>query len=1048
MGGARSPGGSPPLPLRSREAFEAYRAAVTGRPRPRVVLRVCGDTGCLAAGAEAVLEALRREAAALAGDGIEVRRVGCPGFCSRGPVVIIDREGEPPVFCQGVEPVHADALVGQALTPGGVVPDLVFSDEEGRALPRLDEVPFFTRQTRVALRDCGLIDPTDIDAFIARDGYLALVKALFEMSPDDVLDAVERSGLRGRGGGGFPTGAKWRLMAAQPQRPKYVVCNADEGDPGAFMDRGILEGDPHAVIEGMLIGAYAMGASEGVVYCRAEYPLAIARLRTAIGQATALGLLGDDVLGTGFSFGLRVKEGAGAFVCGEETALIASVEGRRGMPRPRPPYPAVSGLRGKPTTINNVETWANVAPIVLRGPEWFRTLGTPGSPGTKVFSLAGKLRNTGLVEVPMGVTLRDLVFGVGGGMTAGRRFKAVQMGGPSGGCLGPAHLDLPVDYDSLKGAGAIMGSGGVIVLDETACMVDLARFFLRFTQSESCGKCVPCRLGTKRMLEILERITAGEAEPDDLDRLERLARTVARTSLCGLGQTAPNPVLSTLRHFRREYEEHVFDRRCRAGACRALAKAPCTNACPAGVDTPSYVALVAAGRPDEALAVHLERNPFPSVCGRVCHHPCEVMCRRGDLDAPVAIAAVKRFMADVTAARRASAPARVTRPQQVAVVGGGPAGLTCAYHLALAGFPVTVFEAEAALGGMLRYGIPPFRLPRDVLEREIEAVVDLGLTVRTGLRLGRDFTLDGLFGEGFAAVFVAVGAERAAPLGVENDAAPGVMPALDLLRAANRGESVAVGRRVVVVGGGSVAMDAARTALRLQAAAGKAGDVTVVYRRSRAEMPAHEWEVREAEEEGVRLVFLTAPTRVLLGEGGRVRGLECLRVELGEVQPDGRRRPRPLPGSEHVVECDTVVAATGLAVDTRLFDGVLDLDPDGTVVVDQRTGATSRRGVFAGGDAVRGPATVVEAIGDGQRAAFAIEEYLTGRAGRAAELAARQRLRRVPRAEAVGAGAARAVPSCLDPRQRLAGFAEVVAGLDEGAARAEAARCLRCDLDG
>jgi NADH:ubiquinone oxidoreductase subunit F (NADH-binding)/NAD-dependent dihydropyrimidine dehydrogenase PreA subunit len=446
----------------------------------------------------------------------------------------------------------------------------MYKGHDGQSIPNYKNIPFYGKQHRVALQNCGYINPADIEEYIARDGYEGLAKALGEMPPQAVIEEVKKSGLRGRGGGGFPTGVKWGFCASSPGPKKYVICNADEGDPGAFMDRSILEGDPHAVIEGMAIGAYAMGADEGYVYCRAEYPLAILRLRHAIGQAEEYGLLGENIFNSGFNFVLHVKEGAGAFVCGEETALMASIEGQRGMPRPRPPFPAISGLWAKPSNINNVETWANVPQILYKGGDWYASMGTEKSKGTKVFALTGKVKHTGLVEVPMGIPLREIIYDIGGGILDDKEFKAVQIGGPSGGCLTKDHLDTPITYESLPALGAIMGSGGLVVMDEENCMVDIARFFLEFTQRESCGKCTPCREGTKQMLLLLEKICAGRGEMRDIDLLEELGLMVKEMSLCGLGQTAPNPVLTTLRYFRNEYEAHIKDHKCPAGSCQAL----------------------------------------------------------------------------------------------------------------------------------------------------------------------------------------------------------------------------------------------------------------------------------------------------------------------------------------------------------------------------------------------------------------------------------------------------------------------------------------------
>ena len=1035
--------------LSSVADLEALRSALRGKPTARTTVHVCMTTGCRAGGAQAVHETLERE---LQKHGLEstvaVRQTGCRGFCAQGPVMVIEPQG---VFYQLVEPGDVPEIVERTVVGGEVVERLTYETEDGTHHPCMADIPFFAGQQRVVLRNCGSIDPTDIGEFIARDGYAALATTLATLTRAEVVAEIKASGLRGRGGGGFPTGVKWELTAAQPGDAKYVICNADEGDPGAFMDRGVLEGDPHAVVEGMLIGAYAIGAHQGYVYCRAEYPIAIRHLTIAIRAAQDAGLLGDDIMGTGFSFHLHIKEGAGAFVCGEETALIASIEGRRGMPRTRPPFPSVAGLWGKPTNINNVETWANIAPIVLNGAEWYADMGTENSKGTKVFSLAGKLKNTGLVEVPMGVTLRELVFDVGGGITRNRHFKAVQMGGPSGGCLSEKHLDLPVDYDSLKEAGAIMGSGGVIVMDETICMVDLARFFVNFTCVESCGKCVPCRIGTKRMLEILTRIVSGEGTMEDLDRLEKLALAIRETSLCGLGQTAPNPVLSTLKYFRHEYEEHILEKKCSACQCEELVKAPCTHTCPAGVDTPSYLALVASGQFEDAVAVHMERNPFPSICGRVCNHPCEAMCKRAELDDPVSVTAVKRFMADAVPSSDVLKPVPQSQAKRVAVVGAGPGGLSCAYQLALSGFPVTVFEALPVAGGMLQVGLPEFRMPKDVVAREVQAIVDLGVEIRAGQKLGRDFTIESLTEGGYDAVFLAIGAHETKPLEIEGEDAAGVLPGVEFLRDVNMGQTPAIGRRVVVVGGGSVAMDAARTSLRLQEMGGLTRDVTLLYRRSRAEMPAFEWEVLEGDEEGLTFEYLVAPKRVVTDDRGHVCGLECLRMELGEPDDDGRRRPIPLAGSGFVVECDTIIPAIGQSVDLswRNGDGI-EVARWGTIVASPFDCETANPKVFAGGDAVRGPATLVEAIGDGQRAAFAIERFLTGRSPRQDVLDELQRLRRVPRAVAAGdvdAEQPRVRPPHVDPGERVKSFVEVVCNITDQQARCEASRCLRCDLE-
>ena len=538
---------------------------------------VCGGTGCRASQSEQIIENLRAAVEQYGLEDTQVIRTGCFGFCEKGPVVKMIPDN---TFYVQVQPSDTDEIVREHLVKGRKVERLLYMNPENRELvPDSKHIGFYKKQLRIALRNCGFINPENIDEYIARDGYVALGKALVEMTPEEVIKEIMDSGLRGRGGGGFPTGLKWQITRKVQAPQKYVVCNADEGDPGAFMDRSVLEGDPHRVLEGMAICGYAMGADEGYIYVRAEYPLAIKRLRTAIAQAEEMGLLGEHIFESDFSFTIHIKEGAGAFVCGEETALMASIEGKRGMPRPRPPFPAVSGLWGKPTNINNVETFANVAQIIVNGADWYCQLGTEKSKGTKVFALTGKINNTGLAEVPMGITMREIIYDIGGGITNGKKFKAVQIGGPSGGCLPESMLDLPVDYDSLIAAGAMMGSGGLVVMDEDTCMVDVAKFFLNFTQSESCGKCTPCREGTKRMLEILTRITEGQGREGDIELLENLAKNIKETALCGLGQTAPNPVLSTLKYFRDEYEAHIKEKRCPAGVCEKMLHYEISDAC-------------------------------------------------------------------------------------------------------------------------------------------------------------------------------------------------------------------------------------------------------------------------------------------------------------------------------------------------------------------------------------------------------------------------------------------------------------------------------------
>ena len=1003
---------------------------------------VCAGAGCVSSGCRAVSDALRSE---LVRQGLEeeikVVETGCVGSCDLGPVVIVYPEG---VFYQKLKAEDVPGIVENHLLKGRPVEHLLYRRAAtGELLPTLEQIDFFSRQQKIVLRNCGVIDPASIEECIARDGYQALAKVLTQMGPEQVIEEVKASGLRGRGGAGFPTGLKWQLVRAATGSPKYVVCNADEGDPGAFMDRSVLEGDPHSVIEAMAIAGYAVGAEQGYVYVRAEYPLAVERLSHAIVQAREYGLLGRGIFGASFDFDLDIRMGAGAFVCGEETALMASLEGRRGEPRPRPPFPAEQGLWGKPTLLNNVETYANIPSIILKGAAWYASFGTEKSKGTKVFALAGDISNTGLVEVPMGTPLGDIVYDIGGGTRGGRRFKAAQTGGPSGGCIPREMLNTPVDYESLKELGAIMGSGGLIVMDEDTCMVDLARFFLDFVQDESCGKCTPCRIGTKRMLEILTRITEGKGREGDIELLEELGKKIAESSLCGLGQSAPNPVLSTIRYFRDEYEAHIREKRCPAAVCRALFRAPCEHTCPAGVNVPIYVGQIAEGEFDQALATIKSTMPFAAVCGRVCHHPCEGKCLRGQLDDPLSVGALKRFAADYMMSHDGSAKPQKPAPNgyRAAVVGGGPAGLSAAWELARRGYQVKLYEALPVLGGMLAVGIPEYRLPKAILQREIDDITALGVEVHTGVRLGKDVSLDELLSAGHDAVFLAMGAWKSTALGVPGEDLPGVIHAIEMLRDANlarRGKGVAPrpGQRVAVVGGGNAAIDAARTAIRLGAK-----EVHLVYRRTRDEMPAQPKEIAEAEQEGVKMHFLAAPKRVV-GEG-KVEGLECFEMHLAEFDRSGRRRPVQVEGAEFTLPVETVIAAIGQSVEQGVVGDGVELTRWGQLVVDPATLATSIPGVYAGGDAVTGPATVIEAVAQGLRAARAIDQAVRGVTpepvvleDERGALTDEEEVIEKPRV------AMRELPVC----DRVSCFAEVELGYSPDEAREEASRCLKCHL--
>ena len=1005
-------------------------------------LMICEGTGCAASQSHEIRAVLNAEIRRCGMDGeIRVVQTGCRGFCAMGPIVVIYPEG---IFYCRVTPGDVPQLVEETLLKGRIVERLAYREPlEHRAVPIYREIPFYAKQKRIALSNCGMIDPEDIREYIARDGYTALTRVLGEMTPQQVLNEIKASGLRGRGGAGFPTGLKWEFTRRAPGEPKYVVCNADEGDPGAFMDRSIIEGDPHSLLEGMAIAAYAIGSRQGYVYCRAEYPLAVGRLKLAIEQARAHGLLGSDILGTGFDFELTVKEGAGAFVCGEETALLASIEGRRGEPRPRPPFPAVAGLWGKPTNLNNVKSYAIAPRIILNGAEWFAAIGSPKSPGTAIFALTGKVRNTGLVEVPMGITLGEIIHDIGGGIPDGRRFKAVQTGGPLGGCIPPQHLNVKVDFDSLLEVGAVMGSGGMIVVDEDTGMVEFAKFFLTFAAAESCGKCIPCRAGGRRMLEVLTRICAGEGRREDLDKIRALAEGMETSALCALGQLTPGPVMAALRYFEDEFLAHIEDRRCPAGSCRELTPARCLNACPAGVDVPAYLSLAAEGRFAEALSVHRARNPFAGICGRVCPAFCEQRCRRGDIDQPVAIRAVKRFMAD----HELATPWTPVRPQparaeRVAVVGAGPAGLTAALRLAQKGYPVTVYEALPVPGGMMAVGIPEYRLPRDILNRAIDHIRAAGVEILCNRALGRDFSLEELLGrQGFKAVVLAVGAHRSLGLGIAGEDAAGVVAGVDFLRETALGRAPAVrGKRVAVIGGGNVAVDAARSAWRLGAA-----EVHVVYRRTRADMPAYPEEIEAAEEEGVVFHFLAAPIRILGPE--KVKAVEIQRQRLTDFDASGRRRPAPVEGAVEVLPADIVIPAVGQQTDAACVrDAGVNTHRNATLKVGPSL-ATSRAGVFAAGDAVSGPASVIEAVAHGNQVAQEVDLYLG--AGRLERIPAPLEARIPPLAwnlEEHGETRRMRLPE-LPVAQRRGGFQEVALPAPEAGIRTECRRCLRCDLE-
>ncbi|MCL1982431.1 MAG: FAD-dependent oxidoreductase [Clostridiales bacterium] len=1013
----------------------AYNEAMAGYDYQ---ILICYGTGCVSANCEEVRNVLVEELEkhALTSKVAVIER-GCMGTCAVGPVVYVlpDETYYTEMDAEKIRTVVAKHLIG-----GKPVEEYTFFDcIQNKRVANIHEVSFFKDQVRIALRNCGLIDVNCIDSYIAKDGYLALANALEKGDRHAVIDTMIKAGLRGRGGGGFPTGVKWDACYKEPGDQKYIICNADEGDPGAFMDRSVFEGDSHSVLEGMMLGGYAIGASKGVVYIRAEYPIAVRRLTAAIEMAREQGLLGEDIMGSGFDFDIEIRIGAGAFVCGEETALMASVEGRRGEPSQKPPFPFQSGLFGKPSIINNVETFANVPPIILNGADWFRQFGTSESPGTKVFALTGNTVNSGLVEVPMGMPLGDVIFGIGGGIPNNKDFKSAQTGGPSGGCITKDSLNTPTDYAALLKLGTMIGSGGLIVMDEDACMVDTARYYMDFIRDESCGKCVACRIGTKRMLEILERITTGEGREGDIELLQELALTVKESAMCGLGQTAPNPVLSAIENFRVEFEEHIHKKYCRAGVCADLFISPCENTCPANINVPGYNALVEKGRFIDAYNLIRQENPLPAVCGRVCTRPCESKCRRGTIDDPVAICDIKRFVSDF--ARRHEQPFSQDmvfpkNGKRVAIIGAGAAGLTCGYYLARIGYEVNVYESEGTPGGVLAYGIPEYRLPMDVLQHEIHLIEQEGVHIHLNTTIGKEIGFDELRSTNDA-IFVGTGTQFPQQVGVEGENLQGVIHGINFLKSIKLGGETAIGDRVAVIGGGNTAIDSARTALRLGAK-----EVTIIYRRTQAMMPAYKAEVHEAIEEGVKIMELTQPLR-FVGRNNRVYKIDCAKMTLGVFDSSGRRKSVAQPGSEFSIEVDTVIPAVSQYADLPFIStNDIGLTPWGTFTVNPDTMMTTMDGVFSGGDVVHGPDTVVQAIADGKLAAKSIDQYLGGRGV----------LNKGPKIEIDDVFDEDEVVELnrypldmLELDKRKHSFEEVVKGYHKLTAMAEAMRCLHCE---
>jgi len=1000
---------------------------------------ICGGAGCISSNCadvkNAVIEEIKKRN--LEKD-VLVYETGCMGICAVGPVMLVLPER---TFYTELTPESAVKIVENHLAGGKILIENTYYDKSlNKHVTKIDDIEFFKDQVRIALRNCGIIEHDNIDAYIAHDGYFAAYKAITQKTPEEIVEEIKKSGIKGRGGAGFPTGIKWEAGLKAEGNKKYIVCNADEGDPGAFMDRSIIEGDPHSIIEGMLIGGYAIGANMGYVYIRAEYPIAVDRLSKAIEEACQRGLLGGKLFGTEFTFDLEIRIGAGAFVCGEETALMNSIEGQRGEPRQKPPLPFQKGLFGCPTIINNVETIACIPAIILNGSEWFTQYGTETSKGTKVFALAGDLVNSGIAEVPTGMPLGDILFKIGGGIKDKKKFKAAQIGGPSGGCITQENLNVSTDYESITKLGAIMGSGGLIAMNEDTCMVDTARYFMDFIQDESCGKCVACRLGTKRMLEILERITRGEGEEGDIERLEELGNTIKDTAMCGLGQSAPNPVLSTIRYFRHEYEEHIKRKYCRAGVCSELFISPCENTCPANVNVPGYISLITAGRFIDAYNLIRQENPFPAVCGRICTRPCESKCRRRTLDEAVAICDLKRFVADYAYKNEKPFNEDIIFPKngkKVAIIGAGASGLTCGYYLVRIGYDVDVYEAESVAGGVLAFGIPEYRLPQKVIAHEIELIKQAGVNIILNTEVGRDIAFQDLR-KRYDAIYVATGTQFPQRVNIPGEELKGVIHGINFLKDVNLKRNVKLGQTVAVIGGGNTAIDSARTALRLGAK-----KVIILYRRTIDAMPAYESEIHEAIMEGVEIMELVSPVRFIGVKDGSVAKVECIRMKLGEFDRTGRRKSIPIPGSNFILEVDNVIPAVSQYADLPFIKKEeIGITSWGTFIIDEETLMTTKEGVFAGGDVARGPDTVISAIADGKKAAISIDLYLGGKG----------KLNKGPKIDIPDTFdedeivALKRFPLDMLPvEKRMNLDSEVVLGFHKLNAIAESMRCLHCD---
>jgi len=971
---------------------------------------VCGGSGCSSPQCGEVKSALEK----LVSDNqmqkqIAVIETGCMGLCAVGPVMVVMPDE---VLYTEVNVEKVAEIFESHIQQGNIKEEYTFFDQTlDQHVTQLSEIAFLRDQSRKTLKNCGKIDPSFIEAYIAQDGYLAVVQLLEGKNENKTT------------------------QESAEMTPKFIVCNANLGDPKVKIDMNILEGDPHSVIEGMILTGYAMGANTGYIYIDTAYEPAIVRLEAAIGQAQTAGLLGKKILNTAFDFDLIIRRGAPVYMCGEETALLASLEGKRSEPKQKPPFPLEQGLFGRPTIVHPVESFARIPQAFRKQPLNFQYQEMQDG-GTRVLVLEGNIVNKGMVEVSAGMSLGDIVYKIGGGIPCGKALKALQIG-PTGGCIPKQFLNTALDEQLLSGGGGMQGSSRFTVIDEDCCIVDQAKKLMEFIQDQSCGKCLPCRVGTQRLLDILERITKGEGQQGDIELLEELGDSIGQSSFCVLGQTAPHFILSSIRYFREEYEEHIQDKHCRAGVCADLFVSPCQNACPAEINVPGHMALISEGKYADAYSLIKLENPFPAVCGRICTRPCESKCRRGQLDEPIAIADLKRFVADRAFEQGVNAGKDTVLPlngKSIGIIGAGPSGLTCAYYLARLGYAVDVYEAHALAGGVLAYGIPEYRLPNDILAQEIELIKQVGVNIHLNTEIGNHITLTALR-EKHDALYIATGSQVSNKMKITGEELPGVFLGLDFLRDVNLGREVQVGKTVAVIGGGNTALDAARTALRMGAS------VKLLYRRTVEDMPADPREVQEAIEEGIEIIPLAAPVKVIGKD--RVEAIECVRMELGLFDSGGRRKPIIKEGSNYTIQVDTVIPAVSQTSDLSFMkDSDVHTTQWETVITDQKTRMTNMDGVFAGGDVARGADVAIWAIADGKKAAVEIDLFLGGKGvlNKGVDVAFS------PASEEDDLlDHERYEMEILAPETRKKSFVEIGKGYHKLKAIAESMRCLRCD---